>query len=99
MPATSPAAKSQELKPLPTRVTKQQYAALVALRAKTGMSIQEHVRRALDYYLFNTQRPGATAAEAPQPRSTAASSTAASPASAAVASIQARPPAARVIRR
>jgi len=52
MPATSPAAKSQELKPLPTRITKQQYAQLVKLRETTGMSIQEHVRRALDYYLF-----------------------------------------------
>ena len=60
MPATSPAAKSQELKPLPTRVTKQQYAQLVKLRETTGMSIQEHVRRALDYYLFAQNRPTVT---------------------------------------
>jgi len=39
------------LRTLPTRVTTVQYARLTEARAKDGLSIQEHVRRALDFYL------------------------------------------------
>jgi len=41
----------QELRPLPLRVAHSQYNRLVSARNRTGISIQEHVRRAIDVYL------------------------------------------------
>lgn len=39
------------LRPLPTRITPHAFARLQALRAHTGLSVQEMVRRAIDEYL------------------------------------------------
>jgi len=41
----------QNLRPLPMRITQRQYDRLTAHRARDHISIQEHVRRALDNYL------------------------------------------------
>jgi predicted DNA-binding protein len=50
--AHTPAGKFKlELHPLPTRVSKLAIARLNALRDHDGMTIQEHVRRAVDDYL------------------------------------------------
>lgn len=38
-------------------LTEQQWAALAALAERTGMSIAEHVRRALDAYLKQFKEP------------------------------------------
>lgn len=46
----------QELRPLPLRVATRQYERLDAARARTGLSIQEHARRALDLYLAVIER-------------------------------------------
>jgi hypothetical protein len=43
--------KPATLRPLPTRVTQRQYDRLMQHRARDHLSIQEHVRRSLDYYL------------------------------------------------
>lgn len=43
--------KTTPLKPLPMRVTERQYERLKAQRAKDGYTVQELVRRALDYFL------------------------------------------------
>ena len=40
-----------ELRPLPLRVAHSQYERLDDARNRTGISIQEHVRRAIDLYL------------------------------------------------
>jgi len=49
--------KEVRLRPLPLRVTPRQFECLVALRSHDSLSIQEHVRRAIDAYLANTQAP------------------------------------------
>ena len=46
----------QELRPLPLRVAQKQYERLDAARARTGLSIQEHARRAMDLYLAVIER-------------------------------------------
>jgi hypothetical protein len=46
----------RELKPLPLRVAQSQYARLTALRDRTGISAQEHIRRAIDLYLAVTEK-------------------------------------------
>lgn len=46
----------QELIPMPLRVATRQYERLDAARARTGLSIQEHARRALDLYLAVIER-------------------------------------------
>src|SRR4029077_14058345 len=43
--------KPATLRPLPTRVTPRQYDRLMIHRSRDHLSIQEHVRRALDMYL------------------------------------------------
>lgn len=39
------------LRPLPMRITQLQFDRLHAARERDGLSVQEHVRRALDLYL------------------------------------------------
>lgn len=46
----------QELRPMPLRVPTKAYERLDAARARTGLSIQEHARRALDLYLAVIER-------------------------------------------
>ena len=46
----------RELKPLPLRVAVSQYARLVKTRNRTGISVQEHIRRAIDLYLAVTEK-------------------------------------------
>lgn len=41
----------QNFRPLPMRITQKQYERLHAARDNDHLAIQEHVRRALDYYL------------------------------------------------
>ena len=58
-PRLTPAAavnNRQEMKPLPLRVASAQYARLTKARDRTGISIQEHIRRAIDVYLASTER-------------------------------------------
>ena len=40
-----------DLRPLPMRVTQHQFERLQGARERDGLSVQEHVRRALDFYL------------------------------------------------
>lgn len=54
-PANAPSAR-RELTPLPMRVAVGQKVRLDAARARTGISIQEHVRRAIDLYLGVIER-------------------------------------------
>ena len=49
-------AHKSELRPLPMRITRLQYERLVEARARDGMAVQEHVRRALDFYLAKVER-------------------------------------------
>lgn len=51
MAARPIARKDVKLKPLPLRLSTTQFERLVSLRARDGMAIQEHVRRAVDVYL------------------------------------------------
>jgi hypothetical protein len=51
MPGRPIARKDVKLKPLPLRLSTTQFERLVGLRARDGMAIQEHVRRAVDMYL------------------------------------------------
>lgn len=46
----------KEMRPLPLRVANSQYDRLVAARDRTGISIQEHVRRGIDAYLAAIER-------------------------------------------
>lgn len=45
------------LKPLPLKVSHQQYEKLKQIRALDGLSIQEHIRRAIDIYLEREHAP------------------------------------------
>ena len=46
----------KEMRPLPLRVANSQYDRLVSARDRTGISIQEHVRRGIDGYLAAIER-------------------------------------------
>jgi hypothetical protein len=46
----------RELKPLPLRVATSQYERLSQARNRTGISIQEHIRRSIDLYLAVIER-------------------------------------------
>jgi hypothetical protein len=48
--------RKNPMKPLPVRVTPLQYDRLTQARARNGLAIQEHVRRALDMYLDKIER-------------------------------------------
>lgn len=54
-PANAPNNR-QEMRPLPLRVARSQYDRLVSARDRTGISIQEHVRRGIDAYLATIER-------------------------------------------
>jgi hypothetical protein len=60
------------LRPLPTRVTPLQYERLTAARDRDGLSIQEHVRRALDTYLAEIEYQPPPAPPTPPPSPPAA---------------------------
>jgi hypothetical protein len=95
MPKTTPAnvpSNRQEMKPLPLRVARSQYARLVAARSRTGISIQEHVRRAIDAYLVATEREAIELGHMFVARATPASGTRAMPG-------RARPAVAKVTKR
>ncbi len=75
------------LRPLPLRITQRQYDRLVARRAFDQLSIQEHVRRALDVYLDGLGDPPAPqrkrkASPAPEPSAPAGAPDAETPAAA-----------------
>jgi len=46
----------QEMKPLPLRVATRQYERLCRARDRSGISIQEHIRRSIDIYLASIER-------------------------------------------
>jgi hypothetical protein len=46
----------RELVPLPLRVDQGQRDRLIATRDRTGISVQEHIRRAIDLYLAVTEK-------------------------------------------
>lgn len=52
-PGMNETIRPDTLRPLPIRVAQRQYQRLVAHRAVDSLSIQEHVRRAIDEYLDN----------------------------------------------
>jgi hypothetical protein len=54
--ATQAATYRRELVPLPLRVAKSQQIRLCATRDRTGISVQEHIRRAIDLYLAVTEK-------------------------------------------
>ena len=56
-----------ELRPLPMRVSQLQFERLHQARARDGLSVQEHVRRALDLYLKQIEREAAKVPQAPAP--------------------------------
>lgn len=45
----------RELRPLPMRISQMSYERLEALRALDDLTVQEHVRRAIDYYLEHAE--------------------------------------------
>jgi len=45
-----------DLRPLPMRISQLQFERLQAARARDGLAIQEHVRRALDFYLKSVEK-------------------------------------------
>lgn len=55
-PATVAATFRRELVPLPLRVAQGQRDRLIATRDRTGISVQEHIRRAIDLYLAVTEK-------------------------------------------
>jgi hypothetical protein len=70
--------KAQEaLRPLPMRISERSYQRLEALRAADDLTIQEHVRRGIDYYLEHAEI--AIALSATQGLADAISALAASP--------------------
>lgn len=50
-PAGAPKYQRNELRPLPTRISQHSYERLERIRNIDDLTIQEHVRRAVDYYL------------------------------------------------
>ena len=57
--------KETKLRPLPLRVTPLQRVKLVQLRAKDSLSLQEHIRRAIDMYLEAQDRKAKREASTP----------------------------------
>jgi hypothetical protein len=57
--------KLSQLVPQPTRLTKHHLQGLRALRDMDGMSIQEHIRRAVDVYLDLMLSPPSQASPLP----------------------------------
>ena len=49
--------KQTRLQPMAIRVTPKQFAGLQALKDEDGISVQDHIRRALDNYLRRTNPP------------------------------------------
>ena len=45
----------EALRPLPVRISERSYQRLVALREADDLTIQEHVRRGIDYYLEHAE--------------------------------------------
>ena len=74
-----------ELRPLPMRISQLQFERLQSARGRDGLAVQEHVRRALDFYLAKIERD----ADRARPQLDDSGD---SPVAAAVASIQAQPP-------
>lgn len=62
---TEHTASRKELRPLPMRISQNSYSRLEKLRDLDDLTIQEHVRRAIDYYLEHAELALALAA-APQ---------------------------------
>lgn len=56
-----------DLRPLPMRVTPQQYDRLRSARDRDGLSVAEHVRRALDFYLARIEGSPLPSADAGLP--------------------------------
>lgn len=56
-----------DLRPLPMRITRLQFERLQSVRARDGLAIQEHVRRALDIYLAGVDAAGESAEETGNP--------------------------------
>jgi len=54
--AQSPTSYRRQLKPLPLRVAESQHDRLALIRDRTGISVQEHIRRAIDLYLAVTEK-------------------------------------------
>lgn len=50
-PAGAQKYERNELRPLPTRISQHSYERLERVRQIDDLTIQEHVRRAIDYYL------------------------------------------------
>lgn len=69
----------QELRPMPLRVATKQYERLDQARARTGLSIQEHARRALDLYLAVIEREAIDLGLMPERANPAPQAPAASP--------------------
>jgi len=56
MPFPSQNVRRSELKALPMRISQLQFDRLANLRDRDGLSMQEHVRRAIDAYLPRLER-------------------------------------------
>jgi len=50
------AAYRRELVPMPLRIAQSQQLRLIATRDRSGISVQEHIRRAIDLYLAVTEK-------------------------------------------
>jgi hypothetical protein len=59
---SAPAARSSLLHVMPMRITDLQFSRLSTARDRDGLAIQEHIRRAIDYYLGALERQAAPAA-------------------------------------
>lgn len=59
----------QEMKPLPLRVASKQYERLCQARDRSGISIQEHIRRSIDIYLVQIEREAIELGQMQAPRS------------------------------
>ena len=57
--------KSTKLQPMAIRVTPKQFQGLQALKDEDGISVQDHIRRALDNYLRRQAPPTAAEPRAP----------------------------------
>jgi hypothetical protein len=57
----------RELIPLPLRIAESQKTRLSSIRDRTGISVQEHIRRAIDLYLAVTEKEAIELGLMPQP--------------------------------